>query len=108
MKARIPTPGEDDAMDEFSVHADATYSIEALAELAGVAPGVVVEYCEVGILRPGTMATEREFDAEALRVLRRAEHLRAACGANMAGLRLMLEMMDEIERLRRALRRRML
>jgi MerR family transcriptional regulator/heat shock protein HspR len=95
-------------MDEFDILTESVYTIELLADLAGVEPPVIIEYCEVGILRPRQGAPERVFDADALRILRRAEHLRAACGANLSGVRMMLEMMDEIERLRVELRRRML
>jgi hypothetical protein len=108
MTARMPGPDGEDAMDEFDIRTESVYTIELLADLAGVEPPVVIEYCEVGILRPRPGAREQVFDSDALRLLRRAEHLRAACGANLAGVRMMLEMMDEIGRLRDELRRRTL
>jgi MerR family transcriptional regulator/heat shock protein HspR len=42
----------------------------------------------------------RTFDDEALRALRRIEHLRETCGVNETGLRLMMKLMDELDRLR--------
>jgi hypothetical protein len=41
------------------------------------------------------------FDDESLRSLRRIEHLRATCAVNDAGLKLILDLLREVERLRR-------
>jgi hypothetical protein len=45
------------------------------------------------------------FDAETLRRLRRIEHLRSTCGVNDAGLKLMLDLLHEVECLREERRR---
>ena len=82
---------------------DAVYSIEVVAELAGVDAGTVLRYQEQGFLRPAGAAA---FDAGSLRQLRRIEHLRATCGVNDAGLKLILSLLEEVESLREAQRRK--
>lgn len=73
------------------------YTLEFLAEITGVSAQTIVEYQEHGLIRP-------EFDDESVRTLRRIEHLREICETNLAGLKLMTGLLDEVEQLRAALR----
>lgn len=86
----------------------APYSLEVLAKLSGVSGEAILRYREQGLLsaRPESRAGSLEFDPAALLALRRIEHLREACGLNLHGLKLMMSMAAEIERLRGALRLR--
>ena len=79
---------------------EATYSLEVFARISGVAEETILRYRERGFIRPLPTDSER-FDDEALRTLRRIEHLRETCGVNDSGLRLILDLLEEIERLRR-------
>ncbi|HSP42153.1 MAG TPA: MerR family transcriptional regulator [Luteolibacter sp.] len=79
---------------------DATYSLELFARISGVAEETILRYCERGFIRPLREDVNR-YDDEALRTLRRIEHLRETCGVNDAGLRLILDLLEEIECLRR-------
>jgi MerR family transcriptional regulator/heat shock protein HspR len=79
---------------------DATYSLEVFARIGGVDEETILRYRERGFIRPLPTDGER-FDDESLRTLRRIEHLRETCGVNDAGLRLILDLLEEIERLRR-------
>lgn len=81
---------------------DTYYSLEVFAELAGVDAGTVLHYQERGLLRSVSReaSAAAAFDAEALRQLRRIEHLRATCEMNEAGLKLILSLLEEVERLR--------
>jgi len=104
------TPSENDSpgLPIIDPDTDATYTLEVIASLTGVTSQTVLHYQEQGLISP---ATGREpdagqFDAEALRTLRRIEHLRSTCEVNESGLKLILELMDEIERLRAELRAR--
>lgn len=83
------------------------YSLEVIAELAGVSPQTVIFYQESGWLRPvSSAATDGgSFDSECLRQLRRIEHLRSSCGMNEAGLELVLNLLEEVEFLRHERRR---
>ncbi len=82
------------------------YSLEVIAELAGVVPQTVIRYQEQGFLRPVAWPEDSSvlFDAEGLRQLRRIEHLRATCEFNESGLRLILSLLQEVEQLRQETR----
>ena len=76
-----------------------TYTLEILAETTGVSTQTIMVYQEHGILPP-------RYDEEALRSLRRIEHLRETCEMNLSGLKLLSHLLDEVEQLRRELRDR--
>jgi len=79
-----------------------SYSLEVIAELAGVDTRTVLLYQKKGYLRPVSGDEERSaiFDTEALRQLRRIEHIRNTCVINEVGLRLVLDLLREVEFLR--------
>lgn len=93
------------AENEFPVHGEDTdvrYTLDVFAGLAGVNSRRVLHYQEKGFIRaasrdPGGPAV---FDAECLRQLRRIEYLRSTYKLNEAGLRLILDLLHENERLR--------
>lgn len=90
--------------------AEEVYSIETVVHITQTPRRLIAVYCRHGLIAPLT-APERDgwrFDQDAIRTLRRIEHLRVDYGMNLAGLRLMAEMLREVERLRdevRAMRR---
>ncbi len=98
------TPSENDlpGLPLIEPDTDATYTLDVIASLTGVTSQTVLHYQEQGLISPAA----GQFDAEALRTLRRIEHLRSTCAVNESGLKLILELMDEIERLRAELRAR--
>jgi DNA-binding transcriptional MerR regulator len=78
------------------------YSLEVIAELTGTEPRTILHYLELGLLKPEAPAS---FNDEHLHRLRRIEHLRTTCEMNSAGLKLMLHLLDEVERLQQERRR---
>ena len=74
-----------------------TYTLEILAEITGVSTQTIVLYQEHGLIRP-------DFDDETVRALRRIEHLRETCELNLAGLKLLTSLLEEVEQLRAELR----
>jgi DNA-binding transcriptional MerR regulator len=76
-----------------------TYTLEVLAQLTGLSTQVLVSYQEHGIIQP-------HYDDDTVRRLHRIEHLRESCEMNLAGLRLMARLLDEVESLRDELRRK--
>ena len=86
---------------------DATYTLAIVAELTGVATQQILYYQETGLIAPvaGT-PKEPAFDVGTLRALRRIEHLRSGYGVNDSGLRLLLNLLDEVDYLRNELRER--
>ena len=86
---------------------DEGYTLEFIAAHAGVDPVAILRYQEKGFIR----AVERGggeqvvFDSEALRQVRRSEHLRVTFEVNEAGLGLILGLLREVEALREEQRR---
>ncbi len=76
-----------------------TYSLEILSQTTGVSTHTIVQYQEHGIIRP-------QFDDNTVRALRRIEHLRETCEMNLHGIKLLTQLLDEVEQLRHELRAR--
>ena len=100
----------DDSTDlpVFELNEGVAYSLDVIAELSGVASQTILQYSERGLISPvaATGSHDFRFNEETLRTLRLIEHLRTTCEMNMDGLKLMLELMDEVEQLREDLRAR--
>ena len=77
---------------------ESTYSVEVVAELAGVDTRTVIHYHELGVVR--SVSDAMEFDAEGLRQLCRLEQLRQSHELTDSGVKLIAELLSEIERLR--------
>ncbi|MDQ3621851.1 MAG: helix-turn-helix domain-containing protein [Verrucomicrobiota bacterium] len=92
--------------DESSAHAlqlfvpdpNAVYTLEATAHLAQVSRRMILIYCKRGLLSPvvDPACGGYSFNDEAIRILRRIEDLRAAWGNNLAGIKLVLDLMSEV------------
>ena len=81
---------------------ETVYTLEVIARISGVDAETILHYQEQGFIRPLPESGNR-FDDEALRTLRRIEHLRKTCGVNETGLSLILNLMDEVEQLKETL-----
>jgi MerR family transcriptional regulator/heat shock protein HspR len=69
--------------------------------MSGLSTETIIHYQEQGLIQPSPDAPrESAYDDETLHTLRRIDHLRRRCGVNDAGLRLILDLMHELERLR--------
>jgi MerR family transcriptional regulator/heat shock protein HspR len=79
----------------------AVYVISVAAELAGVHPQTLRTYERRGLLRPSRTAgnSRRYSDADIAR-LRAIQRLTQEMGINLAGVQLIMEMEEEVERLR--------
>lgn len=76
-----------------------TYSLEILSQTTGVSTQTIVQYQEHGLL-------PSPYDDDTVRALRRIEHLRETCEMNLHGLKMITQLLDEVEQLRRELRTR--
>ena len=83
--------------------ASVTYTLRDLCERCGVHAEYVMEMVEFGIVEPGTGASPRDwqFDCRTLLRVRRAMRLRDDLSLNLPGLAMSLELLDEVESLRR-------
>ena len=90
------------ALELFQPKPDVLYSLDAAAHLAGVSRRSLLVYCRAGLVRPvlqppyGVIA----FTEEAIRSVRRIEELRTARDIDMALIKTLFELLDEVERLR--------
>ena len=80
------------------------YTLDIVAELTGVSSQTILHYQEQGLIHPA--APTGDFDDETVHTLRRIEHLRRTSEANLTGIRLILDLLDEVDRLKAALRAR--
>ena len=90
---------------------DAFYTIDVIAELSGTDTKTVLRYQELGVITPAPLSEESEeptkFDTEALRHICRLEQLRHSHTLSESGLKLVAELLAEIETLRQERRRRL-
>lgn len=80
------------------------YTLDIVAELAGVSTTTILHYQEQGLIHPAEPTGD--FDDETVHTLRRIEHLRHTSEANLTGIKLILELLDEVDRLKATLRAR--
>jgi DNA-binding transcriptional MerR regulator len=94
------------ALQVFEPDARTVYTIEMVAQMARVPRRLIVLYYKLGLVSPvyDPAGNGWYFDDEAIRIVRRIEYLRFTCGVNLTGIKLILELVDEVERLREELR----
>ncbi|MES2920407.1 MAG: MerR family transcriptional regulator [Verrucomicrobiota bacterium] len=92
-----PSPANDPDAQE-------TYTLDLVAKLTGVSSQTILHYQEQGLIHPAGSAGD--FDDETIHTLRRIEHLRRTSEANLTGIKLILQLLDEVDRLHVALRTR--
>jgi DNA-binding transcriptional MerR regulator len=82
------------------------YGLDATAVLAGVPRRSIVIYCRAGLVRPVVQPPYGviEFTEEAIYTLRRIEHLRTVQGLDLAWIKVLFDLLDEVERLRAEVR----
>lgn len=90
------------SVQPFGLDAAALYPIDTAARLAGMPRHLVLVCCKNGFVTPrlDPKLDGYWFDAGAVRQLQRIEYLRSECGVNFTGIRIILDLMDEVERLR--------
>jgi MerR family transcriptional regulator, heat shock protein HspR len=90
--------------DEIATELDdrAVYVISVAAELAGVHPQTLRIYERKGLVQPKrTPGNSRRYSARDVARLRMIQRLTQEQGMNLAGVRMLLEMESELERMRR-------
>jgi len=83
----------------FDPPSDAIYTIEATAHLADVPRRTIMVYCKHRLLSPALTEHGYYFDRQGIRALRRIEALRPICGDDLAGIKIILDLTDALERL---------
>src|SRR5690242_3176645 len=78
------------------------YIISVAAELAGVHPQTLRIYERKGLLRPArTAGNTRRYSAADIERLKMIQDLTQVHGLNLAGVKMIVEMEDELDRMRR-------
>ena len=84
----------------------AVYIISVAAELAGVHPQTLRIYERRGLLTPArTAGNNRRYSDRDIARLQMIQRLTQEAGLNLAGVKMIVEMEDELERMRRRLQR---
>jgi DNA-binding transcriptional MerR regulator len=94
------------ALQHFDPKPETFYSIEAVAQMTQTPRHHIAVYCRHGLISP-VVPPERDgwlFNDETIRTLRYIEHLRAEYDVNLPGLRMISELLGEIEQLREEVR----
>ena len=103
MEHECPAPV---AIDLFQPKPNILYSLDVTAHLAGVSRRSILIYCRAGLVRPvihppyGVM----EFTEEAIHTLRQIEHLRTVHGLDLAWIKILFDLVNEVEQLRAEVR----
>jgi MerR family transcriptional regulator/heat shock protein HspR len=90
------------AIQLFEPPEDAIYTIDATAHLVGVPRRTILVYCKHQLLSPVINRTNGGgycFDRDGVHALRRVEALRAVCGDDLRGIKIILDLTKELERL---------
>jgi DNA-binding transcriptional MerR regulator len=90
------------ALQLFEPDPHAVYSIETTAHLAQMSRRMILVYCKQGLISPVTEARKRGsyFSGNAVCTLRRIQNLRIVSGINIAGIKIILNLLNEVEQLR--------
>lgn len=105
-KQSVPDSPPPRALELFQPKPGVLYSLDATTHLAGIPRRSILIYCRAGLVRPvvqppyGVM----EFTEEAIYTMRRIEHLRTVHGLDLAWIKTMFDLLDEVEHLRAELR----
>jgi DNA-binding transcriptional MerR regulator len=89
----------------FEPNPSTLYTIDLAARLADVRRHDILVYYKHGLVAP--VMDEQGvyyFNDDAIRVLRQVEHLRTTCGLNLAGIKMALDLLNEVERLQSEIR----
>jgi DNA-binding transcriptional MerR regulator len=105
-KKKIPGSPPVLSIEVFQPKPDTLYSLDVAAHLAGVTRRAILIYCRAGLVHPvlqppyGMMT----FTEETIHAVRRIETLRTVHGLDVAWIKTMFDLLDEVERLRAEVR----
>jgi DNA-binding transcriptional MerR regulator len=91
---------------ELEPQTEACYSLDSVENLTGVSRQEILIYCRSGLVSPfGSVESEDlTFNDEGVYRIRRIEYLRAQQGINLAGIRMIFELTNEVRRLENEIR----
>jgi MerR family transcriptional regulator/heat shock protein HspR len=92
------------AMQLFEPDPHTVYTIEEAAHLAQMSRHMILVYCKRGLISPAVESRKHGyyFNGDTVRSLRRIQNLRTIGGINLAGIKIILDLSNEVEELRSA------
>jgi chaperone modulatory protein CbpM len=100
------SPSDDQAITGIIFDQSAILSIKDLSRMCQVDERHIVEFVEEGVLNVVEVSSEWHFTGDALRRARLAVRLERDLELNLAGVALALDLIEELQRLRRELEAR--
>jgi DNA-binding transcriptional MerR regulator len=99
-------PRQEAAIELYQPRPGTAYTIEATARLTDLPRHAILVYYKRGLVSrvAASHATGYYFDDRAIRTLRRIGRLEATHGISVSGMKMILDLMDEIEQLRSDIR----
>ena len=93
------------ALQIFEPDPDAVYSIEITERLTQIPRRTIAIYVKHRLISPVVeQGGGMFFDEEAIRMLRRIEQLRTGYGVNLPGIKMIVQLLDELEQRQMELR----
>jgi len=97
--------GNDELLVGICISDEQALETEAFAQACGTTVETVVRFVDEGLVHPAVDQPRWRFGGEELSRVRRILRLQRDFEANLASVAVMLDLMDEVERLRATLRR---
>jgi DNA-binding transcriptional MerR regulator len=99
-------PNDSRWLQLFEPPPDAVYTIDGAAHLVDVSRRTILVYCKHGLISPTRYTEDGRyyFNGDAIRVLRRINELRVVCGDDLSGIKIILDLMNQLERLHSEMR----
>jgi chaperone modulatory protein CbpM len=97
------SPSDEPALTGTLVDQSATLSIKDLSRMCNIEERHIVEFVEEGVLTVVEVRSEWHFTGDALRRARLAVRLERDLELNLAGVALALDLIEELQQLRREL-----
>jgi MerR family transcriptional regulator/heat shock protein HspR len=90
------------AIQIFEPERDALYTVDDAGQIAHTSRRRILIYYKHGLISPVTDPVREGyyFDGDTIRTLRRIEFLRCDCGVNLTGIKMILQLINEVEHLR--------
>ena len=95
-----------ESLQVFDPQPGSVYTLESVCHITGATRRSVLIYCKSGLVQPASNPEIEplSFDEEAIYRIVRIEFLRSTHGINLAGIRMIFELMNELRRLEEEVR----
>ena len=106
MNGAEPVRSPRETLQVFDSEPGVCYDLETVVHLTGVPRHAILVYCKSGLVQPRTddPVGALAFDDEAVYAIRRIEYLRSSHGINLAGVRMIFDLLDQLRHLQEEIR----